>query len=144
MTIKNKEKITVLITHCKIYRFSTEETLNYLKENGHKISDRTLRRIKNEMNDSVSDRFIEIAKHEYIGETFRALDTFKMIEKKYWHLLTQNPSINEQIKIFDAISKIQGNILGMINETPLLQKMKDTLDFRIAECEKYTKSASIT
>ncbi len=144
MTIKNKEKITVLITHCKIYRFSTEETLNYLKENGHKISDRTLRRIKNEMDDSVSDRFIEIAKHEYVGETFRVLDTFKMIEKKYWHLLTQNPSINEQIKICDAISEIQAAILVMINDTSLLKKMKDVLDSRVAECEKYTKKASIT
>lgn len=143
MTTKNKEKIRELITQCKIYRFSTEETLDYLKENGHKISDRTLRRIKNEMNNSISDRFIEIAKHEYLGETFRVLDTLKMIEKKYWHLLTQNLSINEQIKIYDAISEIQVATLTMINDTSILNTMKDLLNSKVAECEKYTKKASI-
>jgi hypothetical protein len=143
MTTKNKEKIKELITQCKIYRFSTEESLNYLEENGYKISDRTLRRIKNEMNEHVSDRFIEIAKYEHVDETFRSLDTLKMIEKKYWQLLTQNPTINEQIKINNAICDIQGAILAMLQGVPTLEKMKEILDFRVAECEKYTKKASV-
>jgi hypothetical protein len=143
MIKKDREKIKELITQCKIYRFSTEETLNYLEENGHKISDRTLRRIKNEMNDHISDRFIEIAKYEYVDETFRSLDTLKTIEKKYWQLLTQNPSIAEQIKICDAISDIQGAILTMLNGNHVLEKMKNVLDFRVAECEKFTKKASV-
>ena len=95
------------------------------------------------MNEHVSDRFIEIAKYEHVDETFRSLDTLKMIEKKYWQLLTQNPTINEQIKINNAICDIQGAILAMLQGVPTLEKMKEILDFRVAECEKYTKKASV-
>ena len=133
MTKKDKEKIKELITFCKIYRYDTTETLNYLKENGHEISDRTLRRIKNEMNSNVSQRFIEIAKYEFIDEIFHSLDTLKIIEKECWNLLSKNPSINERIRIFDSIHKIQNDIITMLNDTPLIQKFKDVLDARLAE-----------
>jgi len=133
MTIKDKEKIKELIKHCKIIRFDTTETLNYLQENGHEISDRTLRRIKNEMNSNISERFIEIAKYEYVDEVFHSIDSFKRIEKEYWNLLSKNPSIAERIKIYNSIQQIQHDITHFLNEAPLLQKMKDVFDARLAE-----------
>ena len=136
MTIKNKEKIKELLKHCNIYRFSTSETLNYLKENGHEISDRTLRRIKNEMRSKISDRFIEIAKYELVDEILRSIDTFKELEKESWKLLSQNPSITERIRILNSIGEIQAALLSVMNGTPLYEKMKDIFDYRLAECKK--------
>ena len=82
MSKKDKEKIKELITQCKIYRYSTDETLNYLKENGHYISDRTLRRIKNEMNSKISERLLNMVRHEHVDEILHSIDTLKKIEKE--------------------------------------------------------------
>ena len=138
---KDKEKIKELITQCKIYRYSTDETLNYLKENDHYISDRTLRRIKNEMNSKISERFLNMIKHEHVDEILHSIDTLKKIEKEYWKLLSKNPSVNERIKIFDSIHKTQETLLIMINEVPFVQKMKDAIDSRFAEIEKLQKNS---
>jgi len=141
MSKKDKEKIKELITQCKIYRYSTDETLNYLKENDHYISDRTLRRIKNEMNSKISERFLNMIKHEHVDEILHSIDTLKKIEKEYWKLLSKNPSVNERIKIFDSIHKTQETLLIMINEVPFVQKMKDAIDSRFAEIEKLQKNS---
>jgi len=136
MTKKDKEKIKELIRHCKIYRYSTDETLNYLKEHGHEISDRTLRRIKNDMHSKLSERFIEIAKYEWVDEMLRSIDTLKELEKESWKLLSQKPSISERIRIFNSIGDIQTNLLTVMNNTSLIEKIKHFFDSRLAEYEK--------
>lgn len=144
MTKKDKEKIKELITQCKIFRYDTAETLNYLKENGHEISDRTLRRIKHEMDSNISQRLLKIARYDFVDEMLRILDTLKRIEKEYWNLLSKNPSVNEQIRIFDSIHKTQERIVITMSETDMVKKMKDAIDSRFAEYEKLTKKPLLT
>jgi hypothetical protein len=143
MTKKDREKIKELIKLCKIYRYSTDETLEYLDSNGFKISDRTLRRIKNEMYNSISERFLELAKYELVDELIRGLDALKTIEKQYWSLLDQNPTINERIKIYDNIRKTQYDIALLLTDAPMITNAKNFLDSRLAQCEELAKKASV-
>ena len=99
MTIKDKNKIKELIRNCKVFRYSTEESLEYLKENGHEISDRTLRRLKKEMISDIPERFLEIMKTEYSDELLRSFDALKKIEKKYW----DEDQILKQTKLSDKL-----------------------------------------
>ncbi|MFZ9006523.1 MAG: hypothetical protein ACO293_07070 [Nitrosopumilaceae archaeon] len=122
MTIKDKEKIMELIKRCKIFRFTTEETLSFLEENGHKISDRSLRRIKHEMESNTSQRLIKIIKHDKLDELFHSLDTHREIEKDYWKLLPQATTINEKIKIYDAIHKNRDKIEELTFAAPFMDE----------------------
>lgn len=135
MTIKNKEQIKELITQCKIYRYTPEETLAFLEEHGHKISERTLRRIKKEMDSNFSQRFLQIAKHEYTDELFRSLDTHRKIEKEYWKLLSKS-TVNEKIRIYDAICKTRDKIEYLINAAPMFEKIKNAIDSKFEEIKK--------
>ena len=136
MTIKNKEKIKELVRNCKVLRYTTEESLEYLKDNGCEISERTLRRIKKEMNSELSDRLLEIIKTEYSDELLRTFDALKKIQKEYWNLLEQNPTITEKIRIFDAIYKTQESIAHLYTNAENLRKFQRGLDARFEELEQ--------
>jgi len=136
MTIKDKNKIKELIRNCKVFRYSTEESLEYLKENGHEISDRTLRRLKKEIISNIPERFLEIIKTEFSDELLRSFDTLKKIEREYWNLLSQNPTINEKIRIFDAVYKTQERISQLYTSVPVAHKFNHALESRFEELEQ--------
>lgn len=59
--IKKKEKALELIRCCMIYRYSTEEILQFLESKNIKMSERTLRRYKEEIRNEEKPSIIEIA-----------------------------------------------------------------------------------
>jgi hypothetical protein len=64
MNKKDKEKTIELIKCCVIYRYSTEETLQHLESQKIKISERTLRRYKEEIKNEDKPSIIKIAQQE--------------------------------------------------------------------------------
>ena len=54
--IQDTEKLYELINECKIRRLTTQESLDYIKKNGIKLSERTYRRYKKEVEDKTNER----------------------------------------------------------------------------------------
>ena len=94
-----------LITSCMIQRLSTNEALDYLKENKIDISERTYRRYKekilNQKNKlkSYSQKFVEI-------EQFKKIETQKNILHECWEMLKKTEKITEKISIMKMIREV--------------------------------------
>ena len=94
-----------LITNCMIQRLSTNEALDYLKENRIDISERTYRRYKEEILKqknklkSYSQKFVEI-------EQFKKIETQKNILHECWEMLKKTEKITEKISIMKMIREV--------------------------------------
>ena len=94
-----------LVTSCIIQRLSTNEALDYLKENKIDISERTYRRYKEEILKqknklkSYSQKFAEI-------EQFKKIETQKNILHECWDMLKKTEKITEKISIMKMIREV--------------------------------------
>ena len=94
-----------LVTSCMIQRLSTNEALDYLKENKIDISERTYRRYKEEILKqknklkSYSQKFVEI-------EQFKKIETQKNILHECWEMLKKTEKITEKISIMKMIREV--------------------------------------
>jgi len=94
-----------LVTSCIIQRLSTNEALDYLKENSVDISERTYRRYKEEILKqknklkSYSQKFVEI-------EQFKKIETQKNILHECWEMLKKTEKITEKISIMKMIREV--------------------------------------
>ena len=94
-----------LITSCMIQRLSTNEALDYLKENKMDISERTYRRYKEEILKqknklkSYSQKFVEV-------EQFKKIETQKNILHECWEMLKKTEKITEKQAIMKMIREV--------------------------------------
>ena len=94
-----------MVTSCMIQRLSTNEALDYLKENRIDISERTYRRYKEEILKqknklkSYSQKFVEI-------EQFKKIETQKNILHECWEMLKKTEKITEKISIMKMIREV--------------------------------------
>ena len=94
-----------LVTSCIIQRLSTNEALDYLKENSVDISERTYRRYKEEILKqknklkSYSQKFVEI-------EQFKKIETQKNILHECWEMLKKTEKITEKLAIMKMIREV--------------------------------------
>ena len=99
------ENTKYLVTSCMIQRLSTNEALDYLKENKMDISERTYRRYKEEILNqknklkSYSQKFVEI-------EQFKKIETQKNILHECWEMLKKTEKITEKLSIMKMIREI--------------------------------------
>ena len=94
-----------LVTSCMIQRLSTNEALDYLKENKMDISERTYRRYKEEILKQknklkrYSEKFVEI-------EQFKKIETQKNILHECWDMLKKTEKITEKLSIMKMIREV--------------------------------------
>ena len=136
MARKNKEELLSLIRKCRVYRYSTKETLEFLENHGHKISDRTLRRLKQDMTENIDDQFTHMIRHEFFDLFMHTIDSYKIVENRLWKILESNPSTNEQIRALNSICNVLERTSEYVNETPNIKKLKEILDSRFSKLQQ--------
>ena len=125
-----------LIKVCLIQRLSTDECLNIFKKNGIKMTHTKWFDLKKLYNEGTNARFLKIARHEWADEHILIIDKFKLIEEKYWELFNEAEEPRDAKSILDSIAKIQEQISLFYNDTPLMAKMKETLEAKLEELNK--------
>jgi hypothetical protein len=122
-----------LIRNCKIHRLTTKESLEYCHKNNWKCSKSSFFEWKNNYEQDSGNRFIEMARCEWADEHLLVIDKYKEIERQYWKLFDEAETTREGKNILDSLRALQENILLIYNETPMIQKMKETLDSRVQQ-----------
>ena len=120
-----------LLKVCLIQRLSTIDSLKLLEEHGFKMSDRKFYSLKKEYNSGTTKRFLEIAKTEWANEHLLILDKLKDIEKRYYELFEDCETATEAKNVLDSLRALQQDITLFYNETPLIAKMKETLEAKL-------------
>jgi hypothetical protein len=125
-------EVSPLLKICLIQRLSDKDSIEFLNKNGFKMSPATYQRYKHEYNQGTNRRFLEIARNEWANEHLLVLDKLKYIENQYWELYKESaetPMVGKSI--LDSIRTLQIDLLIIYNETPMIAKVKETLDARL-------------
>ena len=98
------ERTQTLIKNCMIQRLTTAESLNYLKKNDVKISERTFRRYKSEILEI--QNALEVYSWGHIQEEqIQKMETKQTILKESWKLYQNSTKTSEKLAILKSIEK---------------------------------------
>ena len=98
------EHTQTLIKNCMIQRLTTAESLDYLKKNDVKISERTFRRYKSEILEF--QNALEVYSWGHIQEEqIQKMETKQTILKESWKLYQSATKPSEKLAILKAIEK---------------------------------------
>lgn len=104
---QDTEKLYRLIEECNIRRLTTNESLEYIKLNGIKLSERTFRRYKKELKDNIQQKVLEEGAHNYDSEFIQRLETNKTIEREYWKIYSNTNNESIKLRLLHSIRDIQ-------------------------------------
>ncbi len=98
------EHTQTLIKNCMIQRLTTAESLDYLKQNDVKISERTFRRYKSEILEI--QNALEVYSWGHIQEEqIQKMETKQTILKESWKLYQSATKTSEKLAILKSIEK---------------------------------------
>jgi len=108
--LKGEEKETVLnlIRKYMGYRMTNEEMILNLKDKGHKISERNLRRFKLEIRQISGSNFSEVYKNEIVDNVIEDIFTIREIQRQCWVEYDKSKVSHEKLK---ALALLRNSIL---------------------------------
>ena len=123
MKKKDREKAIELIKCCMIYRYSTEETLQHLESQKIKMTERTLRRYKEEIKNEEKPSIMEIAQQAMEEGLTHNIETIKEIQHECWKRYHIAP-LNRKIKLLSLLKNTTVSLDKFYRSIPSLEKMK--------------------
>ena len=111
------EEIERHLIICKVSRFTTEESLQYLKDKGCNVSESTFFTYKRKMKDETSKR-VTSAVEGQVESILHLKDTIEIIQKKLWEDLDQTTDIMQKLKITNSIRDNEVMITKLTMDIP--------------------------
>lgn len=96
---------------------TTKQTLEYLKENGFEITERTLRRDKKRIKEKNLKRLYEITKLYFGDQHIERIQKLRYIEQKLWNDCNECQDPYKRSKIRESIANLQPIISSFIDIT---------------------------
>ena len=96
------EEIERHLIVCKVSRFTTEESLQYLKDKGCDMSETTFFSHKRNLKDGITKR-VTSAVEGQVESIIHLIDTIEIIQKKLWEELESSTDTNQRLKIMNSI-----------------------------------------
>ena len=107
------EHTQTLIKNCMIQRLTTAESIDYLKKNDVKISERTFRRYKSEILEI--QNALEVYSWGHIQEEqIQKMETKRTILKESWKLYQNTTKPSEKLAILKSIEKTSDELPGVV------------------------------
>ena len=111
------EEIERHLIICKVSRFTTEESLQYLKDKGCDISESTFFAYKRKMKDEMSKR-VTSAVEGQVQSILHLIDTIQIIQKRLWEDLDQSTDFNQRLKMMNSIRDNEVMITKLTMDIP--------------------------
>ena len=106
---KISEQVYNLITSCNVQRLSTKESLEFLSKNKTEMSERTLRRYKQQIL-SQQNTLDKYSRQNIQLEQLQKIETIKSVLKHSWNLFENAVKISDKLSILKSIEKTSGNL----------------------------------
>lgn len=117
LNVNQKERVFELIRKYIAYRMTSEEMVSNLKTAGFDISERTLRRYKQQIREKSGANLTEIYQNEIVDNIIEDIFTIKELQRQGWQEYNKGRSSSEKIKALNLIRnsisdkvKLYGNI----------------------------------
>ena len=140
MSTKNKQEILDAVTECNILRLKTDEALEFIqKQTKTKISERTYRRYKKELQDKVDNRLEHMISSEIVLENIQSVDLCKKVIQEHWINYNVSKSIKEKKSILDSIIKAQADLITCYNSSTIVKNVARWFDDKLSEIDEKKK-----
>jgi hypothetical protein len=96
-----KERIKPFIIQCIAMRLSEEESIEYLKGRGFKISSQYFYKLKKQIKESRFDRLALIGKTKFVDQHLERIDQLELVNQEMWKCYRE-----KDYKGMDALLKI--------------------------------------
>ena len=106
---KISEQVYNLITSCNVQRLSTKESLEFLSKNKTEMSERTLRRYKQQIL-SQQNTLDKYSRQNIQLEQLQKIETKKSVLKHLWNLFENAVKISDKLSILKSIEKTSDNL----------------------------------
>ncbi len=98
-----KEKTFELIRKYIAYRRTNDEILANLKEKGFEISERTLRRYKQQIRENAGSTLAEIYHNEVVDNSLEDFFAIRELQRQAWQEVDKGKTASERIKALNLI-----------------------------------------
>lgn len=123
LTTKERENIKALIKHCEIFRYSEEETMEYLEDHEINIERTTLYSLKKEMREDMKKRFEEIGGHELAYEHDLALKVLSKLEPKVWGIINNAEKDGDRLHAISEMRAIKRDMLDFYGSSEIVKNV---------------------
>ena len=131
------EEIERHLIVCKVSRFTTEESLQYLKDKGCSMSETTFFSHKRNLKDGITKR-VTSAVEGQVESIIHLIDTIEIIQKKLWEDLEQTTDTNQRLKIMNSIRDNE------VMVTKLTMDIPETVEKQIKSYRKLPVDRELT
>jgi len=115
------------VQDCVIRRLTAEESLEFLKSKGFKMSESKFRRIKRHLRESINDRLDYIAYHEYAASYIDAIDTIKSVNARLWEISKERKGSREELKALEHIPQNIKILEELYDSNPIVASLSNKL-----------------
>lgn len=137
MTPKERDTAKLRIKHCEKFRYTNEEILLDLEDNGIDISLATLTILKRELREDLKKRFEEIGKHELAYEHDLAIQILPYLEQQMLKIF-QDPEASQRDKIAASseIRNLKRDMLEFHSRSEIVQNVFQYFEEKYGESGK--------
>ena len=122
-----KEDVLDLIRKYMAYRMTNEEMKSNLKNEGHEISERTLRRYKLEIRQNSGKNVSEIYGHEIIDNFIEDIFTIKELQREGWREYNKSKSAHDKFKALSLVRNSTLDKYKLYKNIPLKYTFRQSL-----------------
>ena len=103
LTGKSKEKALEIVKKCMAFRFTNEESLQFLKDHGITTSERNLRRFKQEIRDSSGNTMKEVLKTHLASSIIEDILSYEQMQKQSWKVFNDSKTPHDKLKALNTL-----------------------------------------
>lgn len=115
---EEKEKVLDLIKKYLAFRLTDEEILENLKTKEIKISDRTLRRYKQEIKEDAGSTFFLVFKKLVMENVYQDILMYEEIQKQCWKLFSETTSLPQKLRALSCLRGSSSDKLRLLHNIP--------------------------
>lgn len=124
---EKKQAVLDLIRKYIAYRMTPEEMISNLKDKGHEISERTLRRYKLEIRENSGKNVSEIYGHEIIDNFIEDIFTIRELQREGWREYNKAKASHEKIKALSLVRNTTLDKYKLYGSIPVKYTIGQTL-----------------
>ncbi len=112
----SNEELRMLICTCITRRYTTKESIGFLKSHGHNISERAFFQKKTELRDGTPHQ-TRLILENLVSEHLRRINELEEVDKELWLICKSNSDDNTRLKALNSIRENQIQLSEFIKNT---------------------------
>jgi len=124
LTVKNKEKIKNLIKQYELLRLRDHEIIENLEDEGFKIGNTTLYKLKKELRVELGNNLEQLGRHELLYEHFLSIRMLQDLERNLLKIMKDpNTSTSDKVRVSSELRSLIKDIFEFYGSSNIVESV---------------------